>query len=41
MIPAWPLRHLPDDRGRGTERIVPGDSAADHGIAPPQAAMPA
>ena len=26
-----PLRHLPDGRGRGAERIVPGDSAADCG----------
>ena len=25
----WPLRHLPDGRGRGAERIVPGNPAAD------------
>src|ERR1035437_253895 len=27
----WPLRHIPDGRGRGAEGIVPGDSAADRG----------
>src|SRR5664279_6164484 len=27
----WPLRHLPDGRGRGAEGIVPRDSAADRG----------
>src|ERR1035437_1634597 len=27
----WPLRHIPDGRGRGTKGIVPGDSAADRG----------
>ena len=25
----WPLRHLPDGRGRGAEGIVPGNLAAD------------
>ena len=25
----WPLRHLPDGRGRGAEEIVPGNPAAD------------
>src|SRR5665809_71413 len=25
----WPLRHLPDGRGRGAEGIVPGNPAAD------------
>src|ERR1019366_5373697 len=27
----WPLRYLPDGRGRGAEGIVPRDSAADRG----------
>src|SRR5664280_1663874 len=27
----WPLRHVPDGRGRGAEGIVPGDFAADRG----------
>src|ERR1019366_2590629 len=27
----WPLRYLPDGRGRDAEEIVPGDSAADRG----------
>src|SRR5450756_1197930 len=27
----WPLRHLPDGRGRGAEGIVPEDSATDRG----------
>src|ERR1017187_7421243 len=27
----WPLRYLPDGRGRGAEGIVPGDTAADRG----------
>jgi hypothetical protein len=25
----WPLRHLPDGRGRGAEGIVPGNLTAD------------
>ena len=30
----WPLRHLPDGRGRGAEGIVPGHFTADRGTAP-------
>ena len=30
----WPLRHLPDGRGRGAEGIVPGHSTAHCGTAP-------
>src|ERR1039458_5680418 len=31
LVSGWPLRYLPDGRGRGAEGIVPRDSAADRG----------
>jgi Transposase DDE domain group 1 len=29
QVAPWPLRHIPDGRGRSAKEIVPGDSAAD------------
>jgi len=37
---SWPLRHLPDGRGRGAEEIVPEHSTGHAELRPPPVATP-